>query len=326
MQEILSKKFTPPHLLKTAVLFMVFNRPDTTNQVFEAIRQAKPPRLYVAADGPRADKPGEQGKCEDVRRIATNVDWDCEVKTLFRGKNLGCRKGVSTAIDWFFKNEEEGIILEDDCLPSQSFFWFCEELLEMYKNDMRVWHIAGRNNLGSYLPFLYNYHFATGGSIWGWATWRNRWKYNSLNLDIIEDKEARKKLKDFLCNENAFQGHLNAMRDIKEDKVNTWDYQWGFSTKVNNGLAIVSSENLVKNIGFGEDATHTTTHSSIERLNMAANEIEFPIKHPSTISVDRKLSNLLDNIAFLPESKFISFIKKFPLLYRLAKIIKGKLL
>jgi len=112
---------------------MVFNRPDTTQQVFEAIRQAKPPRLYVAADGPRADKAGEHEKCKEVRQIATNVDWDCEVKTLFREKNLGCRVGVSTAIDWFFENEEEGIILEDDCLPSQSFFWFCEELLERYR-------------------------------------------------------------------------------------------------------------------------------------------------------------------------------------------------
>lgn len=318
--------FIPPNSLATPVLFMIFNRSDTTQKVLNAIRQAKPKQIFIAADGPREDKEGEIEKCQRTRKIATSVDWDCEVKTLFRDKNLGCKIAVSSAIGWFFENIEEGIILEDDCLPSQSFFWYCQELLEKYKNDMRVWHIAGRNNLGSYLPSLYDYHFTTGGSVWGWATWRNRWEYNNLNLDIIEDKESNKKLKDFLCNTNAFRGHLDAMRTIKEDKVNTWDYYWIFSTKINNGLAIVPSKNLVKNIGFGEDATHTTTCNNIEQLNMIANEIKFPIKHPSIISIDRKLSNLLDKIAFPPESKLKLFIKKFPVLYRLAKIIKGKLL
>jgi hypothetical protein len=318
--------FIPPDHLTTPVLFMIFNRPDTTQKVFNAIKKAKPRKLFVAADGPREGKEGEKEICGQARKIMEQVNWNCELKTLFRDKNLGCKIAVSSAIDWFFENVEEGIILEDDCLPSQSFFWFCQELLERYKNDMRVYHITGRNNLGSYLPSLYDYHFATGGSIWGWATWRNRWGYNNLNLDIIEDKEASKKLKDFLCNTNAFRGHLNAMRTIKEDKVNTWDYYWIFSTKINNGLSIVPSKNLVKNIGFGEDATHTTVCTNIEQLNMIANEIEFPIKHPSTISVDRKLSNLLDNIEFPLESKLKLFIKKFPVLYRLARIIKGKLL
>jgi len=317
--------FVFPGPLIISVLFLIFNRPDTTQKVFNAIRQAKPKQLFVAADGPREGKEGEKEKCEQVRKITEQVDWDCEVKTLFRDKNLGCKIAVSSAIDWFFEKVEEGIILEDDCLPSQSFFWFCKELLEKYKDDMRVWHITGRNNLGNYLPSLCDYHFATGGSIWGWATWRNRWKYNNLSVDIIEDKEASKKLKDFLCDANAFRGHLDAMRAIKEERVNTWDYQWGFSTKINNGLAIVPSINLVKNIGFGENATHTT-FNNIEQQNIASTEIIFPIKHPPTVSVDRKLSNLQDNIAFSSESRFKSFIKKYPALYQLAKIIKGKLL
>jgi len=318
-------KFIPPSPLTTPVLFLIFNRPDTTQKVFNAIRQAKPKQLFVAADGPRPDKEGEKEKCQKARQIATSVDWDCEVKTLFRDKNLGCKIAVSYAIDWFFENVEEGIILEDDCLPSQSFFWFCQELLKKYKTDMRVWHIAGRNNLGIYQPEHYDYYFATGGSIWGWATWRNRWEYNNLNLDIIEDVEARCKLKDFLCDLNAFRGHLEAMRTIKEGKVNSWDYHWGFSTKINNGLAIVSSKNLVKNIGFCEDATHTTSDKG-KKLDIADYEITFPLKHPSTVSLDRKLSNLQDSIAFSYKSKLKSFINQFPTLYRLAKIIKGKLL
>ena len=139
-------EFVPPHPLNTAVLFLIFNRLDTTKQVFEAIRQAKPPRLYIAADGARSSREGEAEKVQAVREyIIQNIDWECEVKTLFREQNLGCKYAVSGAIDWFFENEEMGIILEDDCLPSQSFFWFCEELLERYKDDMRVWHIGGSN-------------------------------------------------------------------------------------------------------------------------------------------------------------------------------------
>ena len=131
--------FIPPHPLNTAVLFLVFNRLDTTKQVFEAIRQAKPPRLYIAADGVREAKDGEDEKVKAVRDyITSNIDWECEVKTLFREQNFGCKMAVSGAIDWFFQNEEMGIILEDDCLPSQSFFWFCQDLLEKYKNDTRV--------------------------------------------------------------------------------------------------------------------------------------------------------------------------------------------
>ena len=125
-------------MLDAPVLFLVFNRPDVTMRVFEAIRHARPRRLYVAADGPRAGISSETGKCEQTRQIATQVDWDCEVKTLFRSENLGCRVAVSSAIDWFFENEPEGIILEDDCLPHPTFFHFCQELLERYQHDQRI--------------------------------------------------------------------------------------------------------------------------------------------------------------------------------------------
>ena len=127
------------------VLFLIFNRPETTIQVFSAIKKAQPNRLYIAADGPRSEYPDEENHCKIARTIATNVDWDCEVKTLFRDQNLGCRLAVSQAIDWFFEQEPEGIILEDDCLPDQSFFWFCNELLERYRDDTRIMHIGGTN-------------------------------------------------------------------------------------------------------------------------------------------------------------------------------------
>jgi hypothetical protein len=167
--------FIPPHSLNTAVLFLVFNRLDTTKQVFEAIRQAEPPRLYVAADGARANKEGEADKAQAVRDyIMQNIDWEYEVKTLFQEENLGCKYAVSGAIDWFFENEEMGIILEDDCLPSQSFFWYCEELLKKYKDNTRVWHIGGTNTEIISKDILSSFYFSQLNNIWGWATWKSQ--------------------------------------------------------------------------------------------------------------------------------------------------------
>ena len=156
--------------LETPVLFLVFNRPDTTAQVFEAIRQAKPPRLYVASDGAREDKEGELEKVKQVREIVSQVDWNCEVKTLFRDKNLGCKIAVSSAIDWFFEQEEMGIILEDDCLPHPTFFRFCQELLERYRDDERIGMISGNNFQFGRKCTDYSYYFSMYSHIWGWAS------------------------------------------------------------------------------------------------------------------------------------------------------------
>ena len=154
-----------------AVLFIIFNRPETTQRVFDAIRLAKPTRLYIAADGPRENKTGEKELCEQARKIAQNVDWDCEVKTLFQKENLGCGKAVSHAISWFFENEDMGIILEDDCLPHQSFFKYCEELLEKYKNNDRIGIISGNNFQKKRKIGSFSYYFSDIVNIWGWATW-----------------------------------------------------------------------------------------------------------------------------------------------------------
>jgi GT2 family glycosyltransferase len=256
VQKILLNTFTPPHPLKTAVLFLGFNRPDTTKQVFEEIRQAKPPRLYVAADGPRAVKDEEGGKCERVRRIATQVDWDCEVKTLFRDRNLGCRLAVSSAIDWFFESEEEGIILEDDCLPSQSFFWFCEELLERYREDERIMIVSGYNKQETWKQDKYDYFFSYFGGIWGWASWRRAWNlYDGEMKDL--DCFIENNYFEFLLGKRLGNVRKMQMINIIQNDVDTWDFPWGFSRHVNSGLACVPSKSLIENIGFGPEATHT---------------------------------------------------------------------
>lgn len=277
-----STTFQPPHPLKTAVLFLTFNRPDTTKQVFEAIRQAKPPRLYVAADGPRADKAGEAEKCEEVRQIAAQVDWDCEVQTLFREENLGCKYAVSGAITWFFENEEQGIILEDDCLPSQSFFWFCEELLERYKNDKRIMMVSGYNNAQSFQQKSH-YFFSNIGGIWGWASWRRAWDcYEVEPVRLASLYECDFYKLEFLLGQSIYKKRKEHFYSLLQG-LNTWDYQWSFARHFNSGLSCVSSSSLVENIGFGEDATHTKVGTD----HVTKSEISFPIYENKIVIADK---------------------------------------
>lgn len=311
--EITTANFTPPHLLKTAVLFLVFNRPDTTKQVFEAIRKAKPPRLYVAADGPRADKPGEAEKVEQVRRIATQVDWDGEVKTLFRDKNLGCRKGVSTAIDWFFENEEEGIILEDDCLPSQSFFWFCEELLERYREDMRVMAVSGDNFQKGPARNEFSYYFSRFNHCWGWASWRRAWSYYEKDMQSWPYIRDNGYMQDILLDKTAIKYWSKIFETTYRNEIDSWAYRWTFSCWMQNGLTILPNVNLVSNIGFDEDSTHTTdkdnANSKIPVLNLS-----FPLKHPTWMIRDERADDYTRKTNFNQPNIFYRVIRR---LYRL---------
>jgi hypothetical protein len=248
--------------LKTAVLFLVFNRPDSTKQVFEAIRKAKPPRLYVAADGPREDKLGEAERVEEVRTIATGVDWPCEVKTLFRDKNLGCKKGVSSAITWFFEQEERGIILEDDCLPHLDFFSFCENLLDLYLSDERIFAITGDNFQNGKWRGDSSYYFSKYNLIWGWATWRRAWKHYHGDINFWpkwKTSNAWTKYKSDKIERRYWQKIFDS---CYAGQIDSWDYPWMASTWYKNGLTVTPNVNLVSNIGFGVGATHTVSKRS----------------------------------------------------------------
>ncbi|HKZ36423.1 MAG TPA: hypothetical protein VJ184_02155 [Chryseolinea sp.] len=275
-------------LLKTAVLLIIFNRAQTTKLVFEAIRKAKPPRLYVAADGPRASVESDLVKCKEARKIIDEVDWPCEVKTLFHDENLNCGKAPSTAMTWFFENEEEGIILEDDCLPSASFFTFCQELLERYREDTRVMHIGGNNFLDGWCSDSdYSYYFSKSGHIWGWATWRRAWKTFDFDILLYEKLKQNGFFENFFL--NAFEKFYRLRKFDKtvasRGTVDWWDYQWDFARYSHSGLAIVPHKNLVKNLGFGADATHTV-NSKGKLTSLEAHELEFPLKHPPFVIRD----------------------------------------
>ena len=280
-----------------SILFIVFNRLDTTKQVFEQIRKVKPLKLYIASDGPRNEK--EKGKVIAVRDfIMNNIDWECEVKTRFRDKNLGVGFGPNDAIDWFFSQEEDGIILEDDCLPSLSFFTFCKELLDMYKDNKKIGVIQGFNPFPKE-NYPYSYFFSKYDLKWGWATWRDRWQYQ----DMFTKDWPSIKNSDFLDKVSNGKKLVKLYWESVFDEIHTyphlaWDTQFTYQMLKRGLLTIVPKRNIILNIGYMEDATSTKwgIPDHIKRLKL--DELDFPLIHPDKIEIDEKYDNLVEEIHF----------------------------
>lgn len=269
-----------------SVLFLIFNRPDLTQRVFARIREARPPQLFVVADGPRPDKPEDVDKCR-ITRSLIQVDWDCELHTLYRETNLGCGIGVSRAISWFFENVQQGIILEDDCLPNRSFFLFCGELLDLYKNDKNVFAISGTNILGEFKS-KYSFIFSYFGGNWGWATWKRAWILYDYEMRQWNDHQIQLKIFNLLSDKKQF-AEIKKLFDTRI--LTAWDYQWFFTRLAYGGLSIVPIKNLISNIGFVEQATHTTDEKN-KFSCLATFDLDFPLKINPVITVNRKFDNL----------------------------------
>jgi hypothetical protein len=283
--------------MTTAVLFLIFNRPETTARVFEAIRAARPPRLYVTADGPREGRHGEVERCNEARRIATAVDWPCEVKTLFRDSNLGMREAESSGMSWFFENEPEGIILEDDTLPVGSFFGYCEELLAKYRDDERLVCISGDNTVPGCFGGTESYFFSAFPLTWGWATWRRAWRHYAWSSFLNSDRTA---VIESIFSEPYFVSWWQKIFEkTANGDINTWDYVWNFNVWSQAGLTCVPKTNLIKNIGFGAHGTHTTNPLD-PRANARTHDIELPLKHPlfvhRSIPFDRSVVRFIHRI------------------------------
>ncbi len=282
--------------MKKAVLFIVFNRFEETKKTFEQIKIAQPPRLYISSDGERADKKGEKEIVEEIRNwLLKNIDWDCELKTRFMDENLGCGYGVYKSIDWFFEQEPEGIILEDDCVPSQSFFTFCEELLDKYRDNKKIWHISGSNFLEE-LNTAESYYFSKIMHGWGWATWADRWKYFEFDMKDYDEKH----IKNFSKNKNVQKFWHNILVKMKNYEIEAWDYQWLFEIIKRDQICITPQKNLIKNIGF--TGVHFNNSYDHHRLNKETFEIN-SLTHPKEISINVKTMNKLYEKVFLINTK-----------------------
>jgi len=283
--------------MTSPVLFLVFNRPGTTRQVFEAIRAARPPRLYVAADGPRPGKAGEIERCNEVRRIATSVDWPCEVRTLFRDANLGCRMGVSGGISWFFEHEPEGIILEDDVLPMPGFFDYCDELLARFRDDQRVTMVSGCNLVADAVRVDDSYFFARSCHIWGWASWRRAWRHYEVYMPAWPAWRDGGGLKAVAGSNTLFEFYWRRKFDACHGGTgeNTWDYQWTFASWLAGGLSVIPAVNHVRNLGFGEEATHTLEGVPEYVAACPAQPLRFPLRHPVSVTRHPTADAIIDS-------------------------------
>ena len=264
------------NLFKTPILFIVFNKPWTTQRVFGQIKKIQPRQLFIACDAPRENNLQDKEEVSKVKSIVSAIDWPCEIRTLFHAKNLGCALAVSTAIGWFFSQVEEGIILEDDCLPDLSFFQFCEELLEKYRDDGRVMTISGNNFQSGRNKTPHSYYFSRFPSIWGWASWRRAWKFFDLGFTAWPRIKKDKLLYNILPRNEIF--YWEKKFDDMFSNKNNWDFQWALSCWIQNSLSIAPAVNLVTNIGFGKNATHSLEFDPW--LSIPESAIAFPLQHP----------------------------------------------
>lgn len=270
------------------VLLTVFNRPDKVARVMENLRRIRPARLFVAADGPRPGNATDREFCRLAREAATGVDWPCEVRTRFLEGNLGCDPAVSSAIDWFFGEVEYGIVLEDDCITHPHFFDFCAELLERYADDERIMQIS---SLSPYAEreHPYDYHFSrTFRCSGGWATWRRAWRHYSRDLHRYDDREALAILR--ACQTDFFKSRWQYQRLLEFKGGGRfywqhWDFQWYLACAAQNGLTVVPERNLMQNIGFGEDSTHTVLMNPVFD-GLRVQPLSFPLRHPPFVYAD----------------------------------------
>jgi hypothetical protein len=267
-----------------AVLLVVFNRPECAAQVLAEIRRARPARLFVAADGPRADRPADGQRCAAVRAlIADGVDWECEVRTLYADQNMGCAHRVSSGITWFFEQVEEGIVLEDDCLPAPSFFPFCQELLARYRHDSRIGQICGTPRIANTVPRRTSYIFSRYGPIWGWASWRRAWQWYDLLLQNWPSAKEAHALDAIVISKQEKQKRMQVYEQLYQGNLYTWDYQWGYAKMTQSMLSIIPTVNLIENLGFGEAGTHTTGATG---PGLTRGPVTWPLRHPEFVLLD----------------------------------------
>jgi hypothetical protein len=270
---------------KTPIIFCIFNRPELTAQVFNTIRQIGPEHLFIIADGPRLDHPEDESLCAATREVVEAVDWPCQIKRNFSSVNLGCRERIVSGLNWAFEQVEEAIILEDDTLPDLSFFAYCEEMLQRYRDDPQIMMISGYNGLGNWpTPDNASYFFTRYGNIWGWATWRRAWQLYDCSLKRYQNWDIEGKLKQNLVNSEQI-AHLSwRFNFLLRKSINSWDLQWLLICVLQGGLCAVPRVNLVRNIGFGVRALHTTNEN--DPRNLPHFSLPQPIIHPQNHSVD----------------------------------------
>ena len=282
------------------IAILNFNRPHLTRRVFEVVRQIKPRRLLLIADGPRPSRPDDIQLCAEVRAIFDEIDWDCEVSRKFSDTNLGSFKSNSSGLNWVFDTVEEAIIIEDDCVPSLSFFPYCEELLERYRDDPRVAVISGIN-LGFPVKSLKtdSYFFSAYTLNWAWASWRRVWKQVDMEMPWWEQETGREMLRTLFPRSGEWKYWYELYERIHSGEMkNAWDYQLILSSFRHSQYCVFPKVNLVSNVGFGPDGTNVTDSSSLMH-DFPKGEMVFPLVHPVDVSRSSSVDSAIFRIRML---------------------------
>lgn len=300
---------------KTPIVFFVFNRPEPTKKVFEAIKKERPEKLYIVADGPRENKKGEKEKCAEVLKIVENIDWPCEVKRNYSETNMGCGPRVSSGIEWAFGHTNQIIVLEDDCLPNEDFFVFMETMLEKYKNNPEIGSICGFSpQIPELKEYEYSYYFSKFYYMWGWGTWKDRWNDYEYDLKSWKEKDGvnwlNEKIKDRKISRQFSRDFNNVYKNNEKEElnVNTWDFQFAYNHFKNNLFCIKPRENLIENLGVGfEDATHTKIDNPIGYMKhqKLLQPLKYPKKNGWTEKIDKKIFK-----KYTQKSEIFFFIKQ----------------
>jgi hypothetical protein len=287
-------------MLKTPVAIFGFNRPEMIKRVFERVREAKPVQILIILDGPRLNVAKDKEKCNKVKDIFSQIDWPCEVKRNYADTNMGCKTRMETGISWVFEQVEEAILLEDDCLPEQSFFQYCSDLLVKYRDDMRVGMIAGHTQyLGSNMAKCYSYYFDTLPHIWGWATWKRAWKKNDIEMVTWPVLKQQNMMKKKFLKPRYAEFWTNVMDATHEGKLNTWDSAWALTMFRENFLCIHPNCNLISNIGFGGESTHTK-YAQSPWSNLPTKALVFPLIHPLSMNPDFEIEKRVMETLYAP--------------------------
>ena len=290
--------------LETPVALVFFNRPDTFSRVFEKVRKVRPQKIFLIQDGPRENNSDDLEKINQCRKIAENIDWNCEVHKNYSEVNLGCGERPASGISWVFDNVDRAIILEDDCVPCDTFFRYCEEMLERYKDDQRISYISGLNHFEEWDCGEYSYFFAKTGAIWGWATWKRAWGKYDYYASVINDEYVKRILPLQISDKDTSVSRMNSWKIanqsiVTNEKLSYWDGQWGLVKYSQNQLVIVPKYNQISNIGIGESSSHA---QSIKRNKfrkyksfffIPTKELEFPLTHQTVCMCDMEYDNLV---------------------------------
>lgn len=312
--------------IKTPIIFFIFNRPELTQKVFNAIREAQPDKLFIIADGPRDTHIQDKELCQKTRAIVEKIDWNCEVKNNYSDTNMGCGTRVSSGIEWAFNYTDQIIVLEDDCLPNQDFFIFMEEMLEKYKNEDKVGSITGFSpQTKNLVNHQYSYYFSKFYHMWGWATWKRAWKEYEYTLDSWGDKKNKvdwlfKKIKDKKISKQLARDFDNVYQNNgKKNQVHAWGFQFMYTHLKNDLFCIKPRENTIENLGIGiESSTHTKLDNPLK--NIMHNNLILPFNHPSNFTWNKEVDMKVFRTYFTYSEIFYyikKIIKKIPFMLKI---------